>query len=547
MMRIHHLASALLSLTVLVGLTACGEDEAPSASSPPSDAGQSMTLYEEGQQLVANVCTACHAELEGGGLSRISEGRRTPEGWDMTLVRMMNFHGLDLSRSDRRALVKYLSDTNGLAPAESAPFRYMIERQPDVVEDRDNPRLMEMCARCHSIARVGLQRRTKAEWHNLINMHAGQWPTIEYQMLSRDRDWLEEASGWVVDDLSESYAFDDPAWTAWQAADKSSLDGKWRYVSYIRGQGYHHGVLEFDESQGDEYNVRYDSVTPDGTAVSGDYSGILYTGYEWRGRGEFGDVQAREVAALSADGNSLIGRWFNADQNEKGGSIYAVRIGSGPKIMAVAGEALPRGGEQELVVYGTGLKGDLDLGPGIAVEVLAADESHVRARVAISDDAEPGRRGLRVGETSMADAVAVYGRIDRIEVGPDYGVGRVGDNGGTRPIQTVQFEAVAFSSGADGEAGTADDFRIGVMDADWSVVPTDETAAMMEDVKFAGTMSENGLFTPAEAGPNPDRRYGTNNAGDLQVIASVRDGEGTVEGQARLIVTVQRWNEPPLH
>ena len=547
MMRIRHVASTLLSFIILAGLSACNEDDAPSVDSPSPETTQSMTLFEEGRELVANTCTACHMELEDGGLSRISESRRTPEGWEMNVVRMMRFHGLDLSRSERRAIVKYLSDTNGLAPSETTPFRYALERQPDVIEAQDNPRMMEMCARCHSMARIGLQRRTKTEWDLLVQMHAGQWPTLEYQMLSRDRDWLDEASGWVVDDLSKAYAFDDPAWASWQAADQHGLDGKWRYVSYIRGQGYHHGMLEFDEKQGDEYSVRYDSVTPDGTSVSGDYSGILYTGYEWRGRGQFGDAEAREVAALSEDGNSLTGRWFEADQDEKGGSIHAVRLGSGSRIMAVVGEALPRGGEQELVVYGAELKGGLDLGPGVTAEVLEADSNHIRARVAIAGDAEPGRRSIRVGEETMTDAVAVYDRIDRVEVAPDYGVGRVGGHGGTRPKQTVQFEAIAFSNGADGEAGTADDFRIGVMNADWSLAPTDETSEMMEDVKFAGTMSQNGLFTPGAAGPNPERRFGTNNAGDLQVTASVRDGDRSVEGQARLIVTVQRWNEPPIY
>ena len=55
-------------------------------------------------------------------------------------------------------------------------------------------------------------------------------------------------------------------------------------------------------------------------------------------------------------------------------------------------------------------------------------------------------------------------------------------------------------------------------------------------------MGENGLVTPAVAGPNPNRPFSTNNAGDLQVTATV----GALSANARLIVTVQRFVDPPL-
>ena len=68
-----------------------------------------------------------------------------------------------------------------------------------------------------------------------------------------------------------------------------------------------------------------------------------------------------------------------------------------------------------------------------------------------------------------------------------------------------------------------------------------------EDVKFAGVINpETGVFTPGDAGPNPDRKYGTNNAGRLAVVAKLQDGKNILEGQGELIVTVQRWNNPPI-
>ncbi len=68
----------------------------------------------------------------------------------------------------------------------------------------------------------------------------------------------------------------------------------------------------------------------------------------------------------------------------------------------------------------------------------------------------------------------------------------------------------------------------------------------MQDKKYAGHITENGTFIPAVAGPNPERKYGTNNAGDLKVIATVKDGDRTLTAEAHLIATVQRWNTPPI-
>ena len=69
----------------------------------------------------------------------------------------------------------------------------------------------------------------------------------------------------------------------------------------------------------------------------------------------------------------------------------------------------------------------------------------------------------------------------------------------------------------------------------------------MRDVAFAGQIdSQKGFFTPAAAGPNPERKFGTNNTGDLSVVAKVKDGDREVEGESHLVVTVQRWVDPPV-
>jgi hypothetical protein len=55
-----------------------------------------------------------------------------------------------------------------------------------------------------------------------------------------------------------------------------------------------------------------------------------------------------------------------------------------------------------------------------------------------------------------------------------------------------------------------------------------------------------GIFQPAGAGPNPERAHATNNVGNLKVIASLGEDTTVTSGEGHLIVTVQRWNNPPL-
>mgnify|MGYP006203610477 FL=1 len=38
----------------------------------------------------------------------------------------------------------------------------------------------------------------------------------------------------------------------------------------------------------------------------------------------------------------------------------------------------------------------------------------------------------------------------------------------------------------------------------------------------------------------------TNNAGNLNAVATVTEGQKTLTGKGHFIVTVQRWNNPPL-
>jgi quinohemoprotein amine dehydrogenase len=534
-----HIAATCL-LTVIGATQAATEPAAPAAT--PAD-------------IIAASCSGCHAPNGEGRWFRISDQRKTPEGWQMTLARMQMVHQAQItdpsggdSQQALRTLVKYFADTQGLAPAESAPYRYILEQDLNTIETHESEQFRSMCARCHTGARVGLQRRTEEEWRNLVHFHLGQFPTAEYQMMGRDRDWLGIALNDVLPDLAERFPLQSEAWEQWLAAAKPALEGSWRVVGYMPGRGDFSGQMTASAKGDDRYSLDFSGQFADGESLTGTGQAIVYTGYEWRGGLTLGDEHYRQVLAASADGAELSGRMFQRDHDEWGLRMHAVRDAGKPALLAVQPAALQAEGETELHLAGSNLAGDIDLGPGLkVVEVLSRDGGDIRVRVAADKSAATGPRAVKVGAAGMANALTVYSTIDRIAVEPGYAVGRVGGNGGAEPVVQAIFDAVAWNNGPDGAAGTDDDLRIGPVAASWTVAPYTEQAASDQDVKFAGKMDmDTGVFTPAGAGPNPERKYQTNNAGDLKVVASVdRDGK-TLQGEGHLTVTVQRWNNPPI-
>ena len=188
-----------------------------------------------GKELVSEHCANCHKPNADGGLSRISEARRTPEGWDMTVARMTLLHGTRLTAEERRAIVKYLADSAGLAPEEAQPWRYVIERRPEATDFIENTLVGDTCARCHSYARIGLQRRTEEDWLRLSHFHLGQFPTIELQSNLRSVYWWKIASQEIPKILGKHYPMNAEAWKKWQQRPKMNPSGSWRIVGHRPG------------------------------------------------------------------------------------------------------------------------------------------------------------------------------------------------------------------------------------------------------------------------------------------------------------------------
>ncbi|WP_246624573.1 quinohemoprotein amine dehydrogenase subunit alpha [Oceanobacter mangrovi] len=508
-------------------------------------AGSSWAVADnaaDAHAIMNSSCIACHTAEGNNEFSRISHQRKTPEGWLMTIARMQQMHGLKISDADRRTLVKYLADSQGLAPSEAADYRYILERRLNTREEFEDQTFTETCARCHSGARVMLQHREAGEWEHLAHFHLGQYPSAEYQSLARDRDWFPIVLNQMVPMLSQQQPMQTSAWSQWQGSNAGPVAGSWTVAGHMPGKGDLVATMTATATEGaDQYAITLDGQYADGTPVSGSGTAIIYTGYEWRGTLTIDGLKMRQVFAIH--NGKITGRMFNVDDDSMGIDIVASHAdNTSSEILAVQPGYLKAGTEAELTIVGSKLAGMPNLGKGITIVSLQREgDSVIRLRARADQNVE-GIQAVTVGKAKGGE-LAVYSKIDSIKVVPDYAVARIGGNGGSTPNLSAHFEAQAMSAGKDGKPGTADDFVIGMVPANWSVAPFDEVAKEDNDVGFSGYLNpQTGVFTTAGAGPNPERRMMTNNAGHLIVT-------GTAEGQsadAELIVTVQRWNNPPI-
>ncbi len=500
------------------------------------------------EALLNSKCQTCHLPTDKG-LNRIDESRRTPEGWDMTIVRMMVSHGVELTPEERQTLVKYLADTRGLAPEESAAHRYLLERDFTLIEQPKDQLVADTCARCHSYGRTGLQRRTEEDWRKLVHYHVGQYPVIEIQQGGRDRDWWEIASGEVPKRLDKLYGLDSEAWRKWLQHESVSAAGQWRVVGHRPGWGAYEGQATISSNGDDHYSIKLTLNYANGKQETAEGKAVLYTGYEWRATVKQGDMNVRQVFTLSPDGQTLSGRWYQAGIDAIGGRFEAVRDGkeAPARLLAVEPSYIKAGTTQQVTLYGSNLSGDVSLGEG--VEVLKVVERGtgklvVEARAAAG--AKDGVRAVKVGDSQLDKGLALYQKLDYISIEPDQAMARIGGNGGAMPKIPVQFESVGYANGPDGKPGTADDIRLGYFPAKWTLDNLNAYAAQLKDAEYSGRLQEDGLFIPGDAGPNPKRKFGTNNAGELKVTAVVDDAGHKVEASKPLVVTVQRWNDPSI-
>ncbi|HJO04455.1 MAG TPA: quinohemoprotein amine dehydrogenase subunit alpha [Acidobacteriota bacterium] len=523
-----------------------------------SDAGDEATAagIPVTDRAVVSNCGSCHAVDDDGNMTRISYVRKSPEGWQWTLRRMVMLNGVDLDPPMARDIVRYLSDNHGLAPEEAKPGAFEAEQRLIDHDYTADDTTETTCIQCHSMGRVITQRRTEEEWGLLIAMHRGYFPYVDFQAFRRTqrRGPSGDAPGHPMDHaiehLSEAFPFDTPEWSAWSANRRPArLAGSWAVAGHSPGRGPVYGTVEVsavNDSDGEFRTAATLSNPRTGNTTRRSGRAIVYTGFQWRGRsGAEGNPvgSLREVMFVERDWRTMAGRWFTGAYNEIGIDVTLHRADV-PLIAGVYPEALRSDGlVNELTIFGANLPADvtaadIDLGPGIEVtEVREASDSAIRVLAAAADDAAIGKRDVFVGDIGQPEGLVVFEQVDSIRVSPDWSMARLG--GEVADKQLAQFEAYGSSNGADGEPGTADDIDLGVVEVDWSL---EEYSATYndEDLQYVGTLDDNGLFTPAVDGPNPERAGNRNNIGDVWVVATYNEvgKDRPLRGRSHLVVTV---------
>jgi len=212
------------------------------AGGPAPDTTRGFPITE--RAIVGN-CIGCHKQDSAGVVQRISFERKTPEGWEMSVRRMVGLHHLDLDPKDARTIVRYLSDHQGLAPAEMKPARFEPERRMIDYRYTADTRTETACRACHSMGRVISQRRTRDEWNLLIATHRALYPDADFQAFRRFGPAVNDSGvpqphpmEVAVNHLARVFPLRTPDWTAWSATMRTPhLEGTWLLSGNEPGRG----------------------------------------------------------------------------------------------------------------------------------------------------------------------------------------------------------------------------------------------------------------------------------------------------------------------
>ena len=529
---------------------------APTAAQEAADTTTGIPVTN---QMLIESCDRCHAVDEDGMMTRISYMRKTPEGWQQSIRRMVTLNEAELEPEAARDIVRYLSDNHGIAPEELRPGRFEVERRLIDWSYEADSDVENTCSQCHSMGRVITQRRTREEWNLLMATHRGYYPLSDTQGFRRNGPPAPDATDTrhpmdkAVAHLSGEFPLTTDEWTSWSATMRPPrLAGMWALKGHDPGRGPIYGTAEIAAAADDgnfATELQY-TYARDGEQVARSGQAIVYTGYQWRGRSFEGgseETALREVMMVERGWNEINGRWFAGAYDEFGPDVTLVRA-DGPVVLGLHPVSLRSGSTATVTVHGANLPtglgvGDVDFGPGVqVVRVIESGSQALSAEVSASEDAAPGGRDVFLSGRPVPGRLTVYDTVDRIAVTPEAGMARLG--GGNFPRGYAQFEATAFSNGPDGKPDTGDDLDLGFVDVAWSV---EEYSAVFDDddIEYVGSLDDNGLFQPAVDGPNPDRIGQRNNVGDVWVVATWSGPGGEeVRGRAHLIVTVplyMRW------
>jgi quinohemoprotein amine dehydrogenase len=556
------LPTALLTALSLVAQPPTGNsNNSQRPAEPPKEPGIPVR-----DDLTKQRCSPCHKADKDGNLTRISWVRTTPEGWQQAIKRMVRLNGLSLKPEEARHIVQYLSANHGLAPEEAAAINWFVEKRArDEESNIPSEEIKRACASCHPIAQPNSWRRSAEEWKLLTDMHVGYFPVTEFtafRSFGRPQPGQPPQKHPVdlaIEHFSKANGLHTPEWANWKASMRpAKLQGQWILWGTQPGKGRVLGNVSIEP--GANENEFTTSITfTDSTGKQSKRTGRanLYTGHAWRGRSTGGagtlddPKDMREVMSVSRDQSTIEGRWFWGGYEEMGINAKLVRAGESTLVLGLDTLALKSGTTSQVKIYGdkfsSAIKAsDISFGNGITVQrVISATPRLITVEVVVAKDAIFGPRDVEVSRAVATKAAYVYDKVNYIKVSTDTTIARLGGN--THPKGYAQFEAIGYHNGLDGKPNTPDDLNLGPVPATWKM---EEFLARFDDddKDHVGTLNATtGLFTPASEGPNPKRKWGANNFGDVWVVATYTGGEKPLTARNFLIVTVplyMRWDQP---
>jgi quinohemoprotein amine dehydrogenase len=565
----------LTALPASIVLAQAGKEPARDPSNPV----ETETGIPIKDALVIEKCGTCHTPDAKGNLSRISYVRTTPEGWAQAIRRMSSLNGLSLTPTEARAVIRSLSASNGLAPEEAKPVSYLAEHRIISETSIPNETIRQSCAACHAFAQPLSWRRSKAEWSLLRNLHVAMYSQADAQFRKPVEDPTQPTppNGALkplpvevaMEYLNKTAPLTTPEWTKWQARQQSAkLGGKWLVNAMLPGKGLYVGEMIVTPAAGDDDYTTAITLKSlaDGSTLSRSGKGLVYTGYSWRGTSSSGPEGAqpdapaahetRETMQFSPDRKSAEGRWFWGDYKEFGFNVKLSRAAAEPTVSAVWPYALKagtKGATLKLIgdAFPAGLKpADIDLGKGVTVtKVVSVSPTEAVLTVDTAADAAIGAHDVGLGGSVLAAGLPIYKKVDYIKVTPETAIARLGGSEKHAPGYQ-QFDAIGYDAGLDGKPYTTDDVALGPIDVSWGMEEL-QTVYYDDDVNYVGKLSQTALFTPSMDGPNPMRKWGRNNYGEVWIVATAKsevDAWGKpLKGKAFMVVSVpayKRFDQP---
>jgi quinohemoprotein amine dehydrogenase len=528
-----------LIVIIVSGITAVYLMRDKKESALPAATVSKSNTEQWGEAIQKN-CLTCHATRSDGSIERISDVRKTPEGWEDTISRMQQAWGLEITPEDKAVVIKELSEKNGLAPEETEKVMYWLTSNGSTIEPKlENEQIQKSCISCHAGARPLAQYRTEEEWKKLIDFHIAFNPSMIYQM--RTQKWEEEAEK-VMEYLAKTNVLNTKEWTEWKKRKREyKLAGNWRIVGYRPGMGMYSGYAQFKKKGEDFYENRM-MFMPNGRTETYKGNVRMFTGYSLRSSLEGGKKKLRGVFNIQNDGATIKGRWNQVhDIGQYADETYYKA--NRTALLAAWPKAIKKG--ETVVVHLIGMKlpeklkkEDLQTSSGIVIHrIERKNKDDVWVQLTVNDHTTAGPQTIELKEGGKVE-LQVYEKIDYIKVLPEYGLARLNYSGHQ---QSVQFEAIGYHVGADGKKGTGDDVEIGPVPVKWSMKEFLLGANDDHDVHFVGNIdTQTGLFTPAGSGLNPKREWSTNNAGNVTIVATYTDPvtKQSIQGETLLLVTI---------